>query len=118
MNKLVIGVILGIILVTVGGILLAYSTYYSTIAYQSFNCYNLYPPHYNNITQAANYSPSYYTCENNATISRDNAVLYSSMSRIPGWICVFAGAITFILSLTLLFIAVYKDRNISQKPKK
>ena len=81
MNKLILWVILGIILVTVGGILLAYSTYQN----YSYGVYNQF---------------------------------YSLLIVVFGFICVFAGAITFILSLTLLFIAVYKDRNISQKPKK
>lgn len=114
LNKLIIAIILGIAGIVIGGILLAYSSYYSQIAY-NYNypsCYQLYPYTYNNVTHAYNYSNAYYACERNYTMNSRNDQLYASVLSIPGWTLVFTGAVTVILSIALLLLAVYKDRNV------
>ena len=109
MNKLLIGVIVGIVLVTLGSIMISYSTYFSSVSYSQSDCYNLYPPTLiNNATY--NYSHAYYSCQNNQTLASANTQLYSSLMSIPGLVLLFVGGITIVISTVLLLLATYKDR--------
>jgi hypothetical protein len=119
MNKLILGVVLGFILIIIGGMMLAYSNYILNTEYAyTPNCYQLYPYHYNNVTGTYNYSSAYDSCEANTTIVSNKASLDSSLLSIPGWGLVFAGGISFIISLALLLVSVYKDRNTSTSKTK
>lgn len=113
MNRLLEAMIAGVILFVIGGMLVAYSNYYNTASY-NYNlpsCYNLYPYHYNNLTNAYVYPTAYLSCEKNMTTTQNNAQLYSQVLSVPGYTLVFVGGVTFIIAAALFLIAIYKDRH-------
>ncbi len=119
-KKLLFAIVVGLVLLIIGGVLQAYSSYYLNSFYSSYpSCYQLHPYTYNNLTQTYNYSTAYLTCEVNSTKIENQDSLNSSLLQTPGWILEFVGAVTLTLSIALLLIAFYKDRNQpSSKPKK
>ena len=119
-KKLLFAIVVGLVLLIIGGVLQAYSSYYLNSVYSSYpSCYQLHPYTYNNLTQTYNYSTAYLTCEANSTKIENQASLNSSLLQTPGWILEFVGAVTLTLSIALLLIAFYKDRNSPLfKPKK
>ena len=135
MKSQLIGIIIGLILIVVGGMLISYAAYFSTMSLNNYyyttstympSCFDLYPSYHYNNTTGTTYSPAYYACEaaqavNNskslANTTRNqlirsqkqaNEVLYSSLANIPGWAMVITGTLTFLLSMLLYITSLYK----------